>query len=135
MNTNTDILEQIRHYAEEFVEREFPDEAPYFDIAWETFTETLQSTGCIGLKGLTIKDLRGPTVRDLKRCTGLEKDSTIMAPRVIRAFHILCNTWQRMELDDSENCKQEMVQILSQKFSLDFSLKIVDFFMENSDDQ
>ena len=135
MNTNTDILAWVRHLAEEFVEREFPDEAPYFGIAWETFAEALQNTNCSGLKGLDIKDLREPTVRDLKRRTALERNSTIKAPQVIRAFHILCTTWQRIELDDSENRKQEMVQMLSQKFSLDFSLKIVDFFMENSDDQ
>ena len=133
MNMNKDILDRVKRYAEEFVEREYPDEAPYFDIAWETFEEAIQGSK-IGLKGLTVKDLRGPTVRNLQRLN-LEGDSTIMAPRVIRAFHILFTTVQRMGPDGSENLKQEMVQILSQKFSLELSLKIVDFFMENRGEQ
>ncbi len=133
MNMNKDILDRVKRYAEEFVEKEYPDEAPYFDIAWETFEEAIQGSK-ISLKGLTVKDLRGPTVRNLQRLN-LEGDSTIMAPRVIRAFHILFTAEQRMGPDGSENLKQEMVQILSQKFSLELSLKIVDFFMENKGDQ
>lgn len=133
MNRNTEIMDRVKQYAEEFVEREYPDEAPYFDVAWETFEEAIQGSK-IGLKGLTIKDIRGPTVRNLQRLK-LEGDGTIMAPRVIRAFHILFTTMQRRGPDDSESLKQDMVQILSQKFSLEFSMRIVDFFMENRDDQ
>lgn len=138
MNTDKVIMDQVKGYAKEFVEREYPDEAPYFDIAWEIFKEALQGTKNIGPgRGLTVKDLRRPTVRNSKRPTvKLGENGTIMAPRVIRAFHILLTMTQRVGPENSESLKQEMLQILSQKkFSSELSVKIVDFFIENRVDQ
>lgn len=118
-------MDQVKRYAEEFMEREYPDEAPYFDIAWENFTEALRSNRGDGW------GLKGPTVRDGKGPPRLEND-IIMAPMVIRAFHLLFAIKQRMEPKDDEILKQEMVQFLSErKFSLEFSTEIVNFFMEN----
>jgi len=137
MNTDKVIMDQVKCCAKEFVEREYPDEAPYFDIAWEIFREALQSKKNIGpSRGLTVSDLKRPTIRDLKRPTViLGENGTIMAPRVIRAFHILFTMNGRMKPENSESLKQEMLQLLSQKkFSPELSIKIVDFFMENRDD-
>ncbi len=138
MKVDRDIMNQVKRCAKEFVEKEYPEEALYFDIAWTTYSKALQgnpstSSGRI----LTIKDLRKPTVRDLRKPTvRLGGSSTIMAPRVIRAFHILFTTNQRMESEPNENHKQEMLQLLSQeKFSTEFSTKVVNFFMENGNSQ
>lgn len=124
-NTDEKIMDQVRSYAEEFMESEYPDEAPYFDIAWDNFAEALQDN----------RDddwgLKGPTVRDAKGHLRLE-DDIIMAPMVIRAFHLLFTATKRMESEDNEIFKQKMVQFLSEKkFSLDFSMKIASFFVEN----
>jgi hypothetical protein len=55
---------------------------------------------------------------------------------VIRAFHILFTVMQQIELESSKPIKQEMLQVLSHnKFPLDLSLEIVDFFMESRDGQ
>lgn len=137
MNTEKVIMDQIRCCAKEFVEREYPDEAPYFDIAWEIFKEALNDTKKSGPnRGLTIADLKRPTVRDMKRAPiNLGENGTIMAPRVIRAFHILFTMKWRMRPENGESLKQEILQLLSQKkFSPELSMKIVDFFMENRDD-
>jgi len=130
MNADTDIMDQIKHYAEKFMEKEYPDEAPYFPIAWDTFMRVLKDKNDdLELIKPTVRDLEGPSVV-------LEGDDMIMAPMVIRAFHILFTTVQRMESDNSETLKQKMVQVLSQNgFSLEFSMEIVDFFMENREDQ
>lgn len=130
MNTDKDIMDQIKRYAEKFMEKEYPDEAPYFPIAWDTFKRVLRDkTDDLGLKRPTVRDLEGPSVV-------LEGDDTIMAPMVIRAFHILFTVAQRMESENPETLKQEMLQLLSQnRFSLEFSMEIVDFFMENREDQ
>jgi hypothetical protein len=138
MYIDNDIIGQVRHCAQEFVKRQYPDEVPYFDIAWETFTRTLQSKKRVAQgRRPTIKDLRGPTIRDVKKSTvRLGRNGTIMAPRVIRAFHILFTmTAQPMEPENGESLRQEMLQLLSQKqFSLEFSTGIVDFFMENREE-
>jgi len=136
MNTEKDFMNQVRHCAKEFIEREYPDEAPYFDIAWETFKKAIQSKNIGRDRGLTIGDLKKPSVRDSNESFGLGRRSTITAPRVIRAFHILFAMMQRKESKTSENLKQEMLHLLSQEnFSSEFSMKIVDFFMEKKSDQ
>lgn len=129
MNADKDIMDQIKRYAEKFMEKEYPDEAPYFPIAWDTFKRVLQDKN-------DDLELIKPTVRDLEESVVLEQDDTIMAPTVIRAFHILLTITQRMESDNPETLKQEMLQVLSQNgFPLEFSMEIVDFFMENREDQ
>lgn len=129
-NMDENIMDQVKRYAEEFVEREYPDEAPYFDIAWDNFTEALQDNRN------DIWGLKGPTVRDAKAPPRVKHD-IIMVPRVIRAFHLLIAMMtQRMESEDNESLKQEMVQFLTErKFSLEFSTEIVNFFMEKRDGQ
>ncbi len=147
MITTKDVMDQVRRYSREFVGRHYPDEAPYFGIAWETYEKTLQSSmnGGVGGGGLahnarrpTIKDLRGPTVRSSRESVlRLEGDGTLMALKTIRAFHILFATMtQTMESKNSERSRQEMLQLLLQrKFSPEFSEEIVDFFMEQRDEQ
>ena len=127
MNTEPYTLDRVKRLAKEFMEREYPDEAPYFSIAWETFEKALQG------RKATVRDLRGPTVRDLRPIVRLERDDTIMAPKVIRAFHMLFTMMeQKIEPEPSESIKREMLEFLSEKtFSLEFSMDIVDFFMEN----
>ena len=49
--------EKVYTYSKKFMEKEYPDEAPYFDIAWEIFEEIIhEGTG----ENL---DLKGPLVR------------------------------------------------------------------------
>lgn len=133
MTTENDVMDQVKRYAKEFVERRYLDEVPYFDIAWEIFEEALRARKDEG-RGVTVQELKGPTVRDSgPRRAG---DNIIMAPKVIRAFHILFTAAQTAESENNENLKQEMLQILLQKkFPLEFSTEIVDFFMENKDTQ
>lgn len=123
-------MDQVKHYAEVFMKREYPDEAPFFDIAWNNFIEALRDNknDVWMLKGPTVRDARGPA---------RPRDDIIMAPMVIRAFHLLFAMMaQRMEPEDKEILKQEMVQfLLKHKFSLEFSTEIVNFFMENRDSQ
>ncbi|MGD2249914.1 MAG: hypothetical protein PVF58_16015 [Candidatus Methanofastidiosia archaeon] len=120
MNRYDDTMDQIKQYAEEFMERKYPDEASYFNIAWDSFTEVLQDRG-------DAVELKGPALRGIER---LVEDDIVMAPIVIRAFHILF-TMIQMESENSEILRQEMLQLLSQnKFSLEFSMEIVAFFME-----
>lgn len=117
-----DAMDQIKEYAEEFMERKYPDEAPYFEIAWDSFTEVLHdSADAVGLKG--------PALRGIERVV---EGDIVMAPMVIRAFHLLF-TVVPMESESCETLKQEMLHVLSQKFSLEFSMEIVDFFMEKED--
>lgn len=115
-----DVMDQIKEYAEEFMERKYPDEAPYFEIAWDSFTEILQDKGDgVGLKG--------PALRGVERVI----EDSVMAPLVISAFHILFT--MPVGSEHYEPRKQELLQQLSQKFSLEFSMEIVDFFMEKED--
>jgi hypothetical protein len=134
MHTDDDIMDQVRHCAQEFVKKRYPDEVPYFNIAWKTFTNALNRSNRMAQgKRPTIKDLRGPTLRNLKGPTKLGDDS-IMAPRIIHAFHLLFTMAQTVESENNESLKQEMLQFLSQKkFSLEFSMEIITFFMENQD--
>ena len=112
-------LERIYISAKEFMEKEYPDEAPYFDIAWEIFEEIIhEGTG-------EDLDLKGPVVR-------LEGNDTIMAPMVIRAFYILHTKRGESEPGDLTLFKSSMMEILSKsKFSTEFSGKVVDFFLES----
>ncbi len=137
MNVDKEIMNQVKRCAQDFVEREYPEEAPYFDIAWETYRKALQDELTGPRRILTVRDLKKPTVRDLKKPTvNLSRSSTIMAPRVIRAFHILFTVTDRVKSGSHNYSKQEMLQLLSQeKFSFDFSAKIVDFFTERRDSQ
>ena len=136
MNIQTDIMDQVKHFAEEFMEKEYPDEAPYFHIAWDNFEKALQNSKIEPGEEPLVWDLKGPLVRDLEGPVRLEGDDTIMAPLVIRAFHLLFTMIQGIELEPSENLKQKMLQLLSQKkFSLEFSMEIVDFFVEKRDGQ
>ncbi|MBU7017339.1 MAG: hypothetical protein HXS44_07500 [Theionarchaea archaeon] len=131
MKTDTDILDQVKQYAEEFMQRKYPDEAPYFHTAWNRFRRVLLEKED---NGLTITDARweleGPSVRGLEGFPSSLGDSTIVAPRVLHAFHILFTRSERMEREN-EDVKREMVQLLSEnKFSLEFSMEIVTFFLE-----
>jgi len=131
MNIYTDIIDQVKHFAKEFMEREYPDEAPYFHIAWDNFEKALQNSNIESGEEPSVWDLKGPLVRELEEPIRLEGNDTIMAPMVIRAFHLLFTMIQGIESEPSESLKQEMLQFLSQKkFSLEFSMEIVDFFME-----
>ena len=123
MNRYDDVMDQIKCCAEEFMERNYPDEAPYFDIAWDTFTDVLQGRG-------DAVELKGPALRGI--INPIKGDDTVMAPMVIRAFHILFT--MPMESERYEPRKQEMLLVLSQEFSLEFSMEIVDFFMEYRDE-
>ena len=117
------MMDKVKEYAEEFMEKEYSDEAPYFHIAWEIFEEVLQDT-----EGHT-PDLKGPIVR-------FEGDDTIMAPVVIRAFYTIFSKFGE-EIDsteDTETLKSSIREILSKnKFSHEFSVKIVDFIFQKSD--
>ncbi len=136
MNIHADIIDQVKDFAEEFMEKEYPDEAPYFHIAWDNFEKALQNSKIEPGEEPLVWDLKGPLVRDLEEPVRLEGDDTIMAPTVIRAFHLLFTMVQGIESEPSESLKQEMLQFLSQKkFSLEFSMEIVDFFMEKGDGQ
>jgi hypothetical protein len=134
MKIDADILDQVERYAEEFMQRKYPDEAPYFSTAWDRFKRVLHDTES---SGLTVTDARweleGPSVRDSEGLPSSLKDSAIMAPTVIRAFHILFTRSHCTELEH-EDLKREMLQLLSEnKFSLELSTEIVTFFMENRD--
>jgi hypothetical protein len=142
MNIDDDIMDRVKRCAREFVEKKWPDEAPYFPIAWEAYERALQGDSSSMHRPPTVRDsrrsvvgnLKGPTVRNTNRLTvRLEDDTIIMGPRVIRAFHILFTMMaERTESENSETLKQEMLQQLSQgKFSPEFSREIVDFFVEN----
>jgi len=117
------MMDKVKEYAEEFMEKEYSDEAPYFHIAWEIFEEVLQDT-----EGHT-PDLKGPIVR-------FEGDDTIMAPVVIRAFYTIFSEFGE-EIDSTEGIetlKSSIMEILSKnKFSPEFSMKIVDFIFQKND--
>lgn len=146
MITTKDVMDQVKYYSREFVGKHYPDEAPYFGIAWEAYEKTLQTSMNGGLGGglahnarrPTIKDLRGPTVRGSRESVPrLEEDGTLMALKTIRAFHILfAMATQTVESKSSVSSRQEMLQLLLQrKFSLEFSEEIVNFFVEQRDEQ
>ena len=131
MYADTDILDQVKQYAEEFMQRKYPDEAPYFHTAWDRFERVLLDRRD---NGLTVTDARweleGPSVRDSERFPSHLEDSSIMAPRVLHAFHIILTRSECME-SENENLKTEMLQLLSEnRFSLEFSMEIVTFFLE-----
>jgi hypothetical protein len=62
-----------------------------------------------------------------------EGEDTIMAPEVIRASYILFSELgDKMESSDDTTLRRLMMEALSQnKFSHEFSMKIVDFILEH----
>lgn len=122
MNMNID-MKVLYTYAKKFMQMKFPDEAPYFDIAWEVFEEFAKRGKDKDL------DLKGPIVR-------LEGDDTIMAPIVIRAFYTLFSTFgKKIESLSDEDFKSSAMETLSEnKVSSELSMKIVDFFLETHHD-
>jgi hypothetical protein len=113
-------LDNVHTYAKKFMEREYPDEAPYFDIAWEIFEEIVQ-----GNRNVTL-DLKGPIIR-------FEGEDTIMAPKVIRASYVVFNELgDKIESSDDTTLRPLMIEALFQnKFSHEFSQKIVEFILEH----
>ncbi len=112
-------LDKVYSYAKTFMEKEYPDEALYFDIAWEIFEEIVQGERCKNL------DLKGPIVR-------FEGDDTIMAPVAIRAFYTLYSELgDKIESSDDVTLRSSVMEVLSQKkFSPEFITKIVDFILK-----
>jgi hypothetical protein len=134
MKAEREIMNHVRWYALEFLKRQYPDEVPYFDIAWKSFTEAMQSGsqgGAGGTKGLTVEDLKRPTVRDGRKLYATtEGDNIIMAPRIIQAFHILFTENERIKSGKNETLKQEILNLLTEnRFSFGFSVEITNFFL------
>lgn len=112
---NIDVLYT---YAKKFMQNEFPDEAPYFDIAWDVFKDILKKGKDKDL------DLNGPIVR-------FEGDDTIMAPKVIQAFYMLFDLEEKTESFNKEEFISLAMKDLSKyKFSPEIQVKIVDSFLE-----
>ena len=111
-------IDAIHTYAEEFMQKEFPDEAPYFEIAWEVFKDILKNGKDRD------PDLSGPIVR-------FEGDDTIMAPKVIQAFYMLFALEDEIEpFNKEEFTSLAMKNLTENKVSPELSEKIVDFFLE-----
>jgi hypothetical protein len=114
-------MDRIYVAAKRIMEKMYPDEAPYFDIAWDIYKQTIKD----GIDDS--RDFKGPVVR-------FEGDDTIMAPSVIGAVSILYNKFEKevesgSEIPDLKNC---MVALLTEKkFSAELSTKIVDLILEN----
>jgi hypothetical protein len=109
--------DEICRISREYMKKKYPEEAPYFDIAWEIFEEFVQKTGSRDL------DLKGPIVR-------FGGEDAIMAPSVIHGFYILYSEMgEEMEApDDVGSIRQKMLDTLtSHKFSPQFSTDLVDF--------
>ncbi|MGC1120366.1 MAG: hypothetical protein WBA22_04655 [Candidatus Methanofastidiosia archaeon] len=99
------------------MKKKYPEEALYFDIAWEIFEEFVEKTESRDL------DLKGPIVR-------FGGEDTIMAPSVIHAFYVLYTEMgEAMESPDEDfSIQREMMELLaSHKFSPQFSMEIVEF--------
>ncbi len=108
-------MEVLYIYSKKFMEKEYSDEASYFDIAWEIFEEIMKDTVKKPL------DLKEPTVR-------LEGDDTVMAPVVIRAFYVLFSELGGKILSRDAILKPSIMEVLHRsKFSPELSIKIVDF--------
>ncbi|MGD2250990.1 MAG: hypothetical protein PVF58_21545 [Candidatus Methanofastidiosia archaeon] len=114
-------MDRIRAVAKRFMEKKYPDEAPYFDIAWDIYKQTIKD----GIDDS--RDFKGPVVR-------FEGDDTIMAPAVIGAVSILYNKFEKEIESGSEipDLKNRMMTLLrGKKFSEEFSKTILDFILEN----
>lgn len=133
MNTEPCIMDHVKQYACEFMKRYYPDEAQTFDIAWETFTQALQSGAVARGKRPAARDLRGPTVRGLQGPPArVGKHDVIVAPGVIHAFYLLFTMVNQKEHRGTQNLRQEMLDLLVQReVSTELSMEIIDFFMEN----
>lgn len=113
-------MDRIYVVAKRFMEKMYPDEAPYFDIAWDIYKQTLKD----GIDDS--RDFKGPVVR-------FEGEDTIMAPSVIGSISILYKKFEK-EIEsgkEHETIKKKMEQLLKGKdFSDDFTEEIVDFVLE-----
>jgi hypothetical protein len=136
MNTREDIVDKVRQYSEEFIEREYPEEVPYLHSIWETFAEVLRERKNADHVAKNVWwDLEGPSIRD----TGSSHLETkgLMAPKVVRAFYILfTGMTHRIDTESSKDLQEGMLKLLSKnEFPLEFSMEIVDFFMDRRDFQ
>ncbi len=117
-------MEKVKECSKRFMEKEYADEASYFDIAWEVYQEVREKEENAN------QSFEPPVVR-------LEGDDTIMAPMVIKAFHFLYSKLGE-EIESSENTanlRSSMMKILSENnFSREFSTKVIDFLLENADE-
>ena len=116
-------LDKVRLYSGEFMKTEYPDEASYFHIAWEIFEGVLQDEAERTLS------LKGPIVRSVAR---FEEDETVMAPQVIRAFSILFSELgDEINTADAVQLRSLMMDLLFEnRFSSEFSMKVVDFVLK-----
>jgi hypothetical protein len=113
-------LEAIKTISYRFMKEEYPHEAPYFPIAWDIFSE-FETTG-----SQSIMNFKGPRVR-------LNGESSVMAPRILRAYYILFFTYEEdiYTVNDDETTRSSMVHLLSEKeFTNQFSEKIIDFLFK-----
>jgi hypothetical protein len=120
-------LDKVRMYSGEFMKTEYPDEASHFHIAWEIFEGVLQDDAERTL------NLKGPIVRSVQR---FEEDETVMAPQVIRAFSILFSELgDEIHLADAVRLRSLMMDLLFEnRFSSEFSMKVVDFVLKKRND-
>ncbi len=127
MDSDTEVyryIDSIYTYSQKFMEKEYPDEAPYFDIAWEIFEEILRG----GKDSSNTLDLKGPMVR-------LEGGDTIMAPLVIKAFYTLFRELGEEIESGKPGILASAKQILSEhKFPSEFSEKALDFILTYKND-
>ncbi|MBU6998887.1 MAG: hypothetical protein HXS41_11120 [Theionarchaea archaeon] len=136
MNIEEEIVDKVRQYAEEFIEREYPEEVPYLHLIWETFAEVLKERKNGNLEPKNVWwDLEGPSVRDAGGSSPRSGPRSVMAPKVVRAFYILLTgIAHTVNSESTENLQEGMLKLLSQnEFPLDFSMDIVDFFMDKRD--
>ncbi|MBU6998183.1 MAG: hypothetical protein HXS41_12885 [Theionarchaea archaeon] len=111
--------DEIYRSSKEYMKKKYPEEALYFDIAWEIFEEFVEKTESPDL------DLKGPIVR-------FGGKDSIMAPSVIHAFYIIfLEMGETIDSpDDDGSLGREMKRILaSHKFAPQFATEIVDFFL------
>lgn len=137
MNTKEDIVDKVRQYAEEFIEREYPEEVPYLHSIWEAFAEVLRGRKNADPVAKNIWwDLEGPSVRDAGGSSRLETKG-VMAPKVVRAFYVLFTGMTHMaDTESNKDLQEGMLKLLSKnEFPLEFSMEIIDFFMDRRDFQ
>ncbi|MBU7023385.1 MAG: hypothetical protein HXS40_04390 [Theionarchaea archaeon] len=135
MNTEEDIVDKVRQYAEEFIEKGYPEEVPYLHRTWETFVEVLRERKNADHVAKNVWwDLEGPSIRDAGSSSHLEPKG-LMAPRVVRAFYILFTGMTHLiDMESNKDLQEGMLKLLSKNdFPLEFSMEIVDFFMDRRD--
>ncbi|MBU7014720.1 MAG: hypothetical protein HXS52_00950 [Theionarchaea archaeon] len=138
MNTKEDIVDKVRQYAEEFIEREYPEEVPYLHIIWETFMEAIGERKNVAHAARNaVWDFEGPSVRDAGKPSTHQGNRGVMAPKVVRAFYVLFTGMTRMvDSESNKGLEEKMLKLLSEnEFPLEFSMEIVDFLMDKRDFQ